>query len=130
MKKLVAVRKDDCMACYQCMHACSAAYYKREDVTVSAIQIGAKKDGSPKVLACPQCGKCAEVCEAGEIKQNAKGVYMVNKKLCTGCGKCAEACPFGLMVKDEEAPTASKCIACGICAKACPMNVLEIKEEA
>ena len=130
MKKLVAVRKDDCMACYQCMHACSAAYYKREDVTVSAIQIGAKKDGSPQVLACPQCGKCAEVCEAGAIKQNAKGVYMVNKKLCTGCGKCAEACPFGLMVKDEEAPTASKCIACGICAKACPMNVLEIKEEA
>ena len=130
MKKLVAVRKDDCMACYQCMHACSAAYYKREDVTVSAIQIGAKKDGSPKVLACPQCGKCAEVCEAGAIKQNAKGVYMVNKKLCTGCGKCAQACPFGLMVKDEEAPTASKCIACGICAKACPMNVLEIKEEA
>ena len=130
MKKLVAVRKDDCMACYQCMHACSAAYYKREDVTVSAIQIGAKKDGSPKVLACPQCGKCAEVCEAGAIKQNAKGVYMVNKKLCTGCGKCAEACPFGLMVKDEDAPTASKCIACGICAKACPMNVLEIKEEA
>ena len=130
MKKLVAVRKDDCMACYQCMHACSAAYYKREDVTVSAIQIGAKKDGSPKVLACPQCGKCAEACEAGAIKQNAKGVYMVNKKLCTGCGKCAEACPFGLMVKDEEAPTASKCIACGICAKVCPMNVLEIKEEA
>ena len=130
MKKLVAVRKDDCMACYQCMHACSAAYYKREDVTVSAIQIGAKKDGSPKVLACPQCGKCAEVCEAGAIKQNAKGVYMVNKKLCTGCGKCAEACPFGLMVKDEDAPTASTCIACGICAKACPMNVLEIKEEA
>lgn len=129
MKKLVAVRKDDCMACYQCMHACSAAYYKREDVTVSAIQIGAKKDGSPKVLACPQCGKCAEACEAGAIKQNAKGVYMVNKKLCTGCGKCAEACPFGLMVKDEEAPTASKCIACGICAKVCPMNVLEIKEE-
>ena len=130
MKKLVAVRKDDCMACYQCMHACSAAYYKREDVTVSAIQIGAKKDGSPKVLACPQCGKCAEACEAGAIKQNAKGVYMVNKKLFTGCGKCAEACPFGLMVKNEEAPTASKCIACGICAKACPMNVLEIKEEA
>lgn len=129
MKKLVAVRKDDCMACYECMHACSAAYYKREDVTVSAIQIGAKKDGSPKVLACPQCGKCAEVCEAGAIKQNAKGVYMVNKKLCTGCGKCAEVCPFGLMVKDEDAPTATKCIACGICVKACPMNVLEIKED-
>lgn len=129
MKKLVAVRKDDCMACYQCMHACSAAYYKREDVTVSAIQIGAKKDGSPKVLACPQCGKCAEACPNGAIKQNAKGVYMINKKLCTGCGKCAEACPFGLIVKPEGAETATKCIACGLCAKACPMDVLEVVEK-
>ena len=54
---------------------------------------------------------------------------MVNKKLCTGCGKCVEACPFGLMVKAEEAPTASKCIACGICAKACPMEILEVVEQ-
>ena len=54
---------------------------------------------------------------------------MVNKTRCVGCGKCAEACPFGLMVKAESAPTASKCIACGICAKACPMEVLEIVEK-
>lgn len=128
MKKLVAANKDACMACLQCTTACSTAYYKRDDVTVSMVQIGAKKDGEPKVVACPQCGKCAEACEAGAIKQNAKGVYMVNKKVCTGCGKCVEACPFGLMVKDESSETATKCIACGICAKACPMEVLEIKE--
>lgn len=79
-------------------------------------------------MACPQCGKCAEVCQEGAITQNAKGVYMINKKKCTGCGKCAEACPFGLIVKTEGNP-ASKCIACGICAKACPMDVLEVVEE-
>jgi carbon-monoxide dehydrogenase iron sulfur subunit len=129
MKKLVAVNKDACMACLACANACSEAFYKRTDVTVACIQIGAKKDGSPKVLACPQCGKCAEVCEAGAITQNAKGVYMVNKKKCTGCGKCVEACPFGLMVKAEDSETASKCIACGICVKACPMDVLTIKED-
>ncbi|HJD12600.1 MAG TPA: 4Fe-4S binding protein [Candidatus Ruminococcus avistercoris] len=129
MKKLVAVNKDACMACLACANACSEAFYKRTDVSVSCIQIGAKKDGSPKVLACPQCGKCAEVCEAGAITQNAKGVYMVNKKKCTGCGKCVEACPFGLMVKADDSETASKCIACGICVKACPMDVLTIKED-
>ena len=56
-------------------------------------------------MVCVQCGKCASVCEAGAITKNAKGVYMINKKLCTGCGKCVEVCPFGVMVKAPEAPT-------------------------
>ena len=129
MKKLVVAKKDQCMACLQCQIACSTAYHKREDISVSYVQIDAKKDGTPKVLACPQCGKCAEACEAGAIKQNAKGVYTVDKKKCTGWGKCAEACPFGLMVKAEDSEVAGKCIACGICAKACPMEVLEIRDD-
>ena len=129
MKKLVVAKKDQCMACLQCQIACATAYYKKEDITLARLQIAAKKDGSPKVLACPQCGKCAEACESGAITQNAKGVYTIDKKKCTGCGKCAEACPFGLMVKAEDSEVAGKCIACGICVKACPMEVLEIREE-
>ena len=43
MKKLVAVNKDACMACLACANACSEAFYKRTDVSVSCIQIGAKK---------------------------------------------------------------------------------------
>lgn len=129
MKKLVVAKKDQCMACLQCQIACATAYHKKDDITLSCLQISSKKDGSPKVLACPQCGKCAEACEAGAITQNAKGVYMVDKKKCTGCGKCVEACPFGLMVKAEDKETSNKCVACGICVKACPMEVLEIREE-
>ena len=72
-------------------------------------------------MTCVQCGKCAQVCEAGAITQNAKGVYTINKKLCVQCGKCKDACPFGVLVKVDDSP-ASKCIACGICAKACPMK--------
>ena len=126
MKKLMVKKGSTCMACLECVRACSEAFYKEFDPDKSCIQVVEKKSVRP--LACPQCRKCAEVCEAGAIKQNAKGVYMVNKKLCTGCGKCVEACPFGLMVKAETSPTASKCIACGICAKACPMDVLEVVE--
>ena len=61
--------------------------------------------------------------------QSAPLRSMINKKLCVGCGKCKDACPFGVLVKVEEAPNASKCIACGICAKACPMEILEVVEK-
>ena len=88
MKKLVVAKKDACMACKACEIACSEAFYKTFDEEKSCITISMKKDGTPKPVACPQCGKCAEACEAGAIKQNAKGVYTVDKKLCTGCGKC------------------------------------------
>ena len=127
MKKLVVKNKDACMACLSCVNACSQAFYKVDDPGKSCIQI-VEKNGAVKVNTCIQCGKCARTCEVGAITQNAKGVYMINKKNCVRCGKCVEACPMKVMVLKEENP-ASKCIACGICAKACPMGILEVVEK-
>ena len=92
MKKLKVVKGAKCMACLECVRACSTSFYKEFDPGKSCIQIVERK-GEPKPMACVQCGKCAEACPEGAITQNAKGVYMVNKKKCTGCGKCAEKCP-------------------------------------
>lgn len=129
MKKLNVAKKNACMACKACEVACSEAFYKEFHEDLSCIKIRVAKDGeTPKPAVCVQCGKCAEACPEGAITQNAKGVYMINKKKCIGCGKCVEACPFGVMVKAEDKEYTSKCIACGICVKACPMEVLEIKE--
>ena len=94
MKKLTVKKGATCMACLECVEACSNAYYKESNVFKSCIQIVERK-GEPKPMACPQCGKCAEACPEGAITQNAKGVYMINKKKCVGCGKCVEACPAG-----------------------------------
>lgn len=128
MKRLAAKKNIECMACLECVRACSVAFYKTFDQALSCIQIVSKGTGA-KPQTCIQCGKCAKVCEAGAITQNPKtGVYMINKKLCTSCGKCVEACPMKVMVASEGNPT-SKCIACGICAKACPMELLEIQEK-
>ena len=158
MKKLTVKKGTQCMACLECVRACSEAFYKEFDPSKACLQI-IERNGAAKPMVCVQCGKCAEACEHGAITQNAKGVYVINKKLCvqcgkcaaacpsgaitqnpkgvwmisrklcTGCGKCVEACPFGLIVKDEAVPYSSKCTACGICVKACPMELLEIVEK-
>ena len=124
MKKLTVKKGIECMACLSCVNACSQAFYKEMDPDKSCIQIIERK-GAAKPMICIQCGKCADVCEHGAITQNAKGVYMINKKLCTGCGKCAEACPFKVIVAGTPA---SKCIACGLCTRSCPVEMLEIVE--
>ena len=129
MKKLAVKKNETCMACLQCVQACSEAFYKEFDPDYSCIQIVAGKDGAAKPMVCIQCGKCMKVCAHGAITQNPKtGVYMINKKLCIGCGECAKVCPMKVMVHKEGNPV-SKCIACGICVKACPMEVLEIVEK-
>ena len=128
MKKLAVKKNVECMACLECVRACSTAFYKEFNPDLSCIQIVAKGEGA-KPMTCIQCGKCMKACEAGAITQNPKtGVYMINKKLCTSCGKCVEACPMKVMVMPKEGPT-SKCISCGICVKVCPMEVLEIVEK-
>ena len=129
MKKLIVTDKTACKACLSCEEACSMAFYKVFDPDKSCIRIVAGKNDEPVVKYCLQCGKCARTCQQGAIKQNAKGTYVIDKKLCTGCGECVEVCPMHVMVKAPESPVTSKCIACGICAKACPMDVLEIVEK-
>ena len=130
MKKLVVKKNVECMACLQCVQACSEAFYKEFHPDYSCIQIVAGKQGGAKPNVCIQCGKCMRTCEHGAITQNPKtGVFMINKKLCVQCGKCVEACPMKVMVMAPEASAPTKCIACGICVKACPMEVLEIVEK-
>ena len=128
MKKLSVKKNVECMACLECVRACSTAFYKEFHPDYSCIQVVAKNGGA-KPMTCIQCGKCMRACEHDAITQNPKtGVYMISKKNCVSCGKCVEVCPMKVMVLKPENP-ASKCIACGICVKACPMEVLEIVEK-
>ena len=85
MKKLSVKKGAQCMACLECVRACSTAFYKEFHQDKACLQI-ISRNGAAKPMVCVQCGKCAEACDQGAITQNAKGVYVVNKKLCVGCG--------------------------------------------
>ncbi len=112
MKKLVVSKTDPCKACLSCVRACSEAFYKQFDPDLSCIRIVAKPDGEPKVQSCIMCGKCARTCTHDAISQNAKGVYMIDKRKCVGCGDCVKACPMQVMVMPAvEDARPSKCIA-------------------
>ena len=129
MKKLVVSKEYPCKACLSCVMACSEAFYKKFDPDLSCIRITAKPDGEPKVMSCIMCGKCARVCPEEAISQNAKGVYMIDKKKCVGCGKCAESCPqHTITVREHKAHIEySKCIHCFCCHEMCPKHVINIK---
>lgn len=128
MKKVVVIDKGNCAGCETCERACAKAYYKVDDPKLACIHFTEQEDGTYKNLVCIQCGKCARACPQEAITKNAKGVYMVNKKLCISCGACVRACPFGVMVL-APGSTASKCVACGICVRACPLSILAIQDK-
>ena len=97
MKKLSVKKDSQCMACLECVRACSEAFYKEFNQDYSCVRIVDKGTGA-KPNVCIQCGKCMKTCEHGAITQNPKtGVYMINKKNCVGCGKCVEACPMEVL---------------------------------
>lgn len=128
MKKLFVKKDVPCMACLECVRACSTAFYKEFHQDKACLKI-VERNGKVRPMTCVQCGKCAAACEHGAITQNPKtGVYMVNKKLCVGCRQVRGGLPVRRDAAGCRRAAASKCIACGICVKACPMEVLEIRE--
>ena len=70
MKKVSVKKGAACMACLECVRACSQAFYKEFHQDKACIQV-VEKNGAPKPLTCIQCGKCAKACEAGAITKSS-----------------------------------------------------------
>ena len=92
MKKLTVKKNTECMACLQCVAACSEAFYKEFDEDLSCIKITAKGAGA-KPMVCIQCGKCVEVCPMKVMVQKDGGPA----SKCIACGICVKACPMEIL---------------------------------
>ena len=63
MKKLSIKKGVQCMACLECVRACSNAYYKEFHPDKAALKIVQRND-TVKPMVCVQCGKCAAAAES------------------------------------------------------------------
>ena len=121
MKKLTVKKGTQCMACLECVRACSEAFYKEFDPSKACLQI-IDRNGAAKPMVCVQCGKCAEACEQMCIRDShgpapipEEGKWVQAKEIkdisgfTHGVGWCAPqqgACKLSLNIKDgviEEA---------------------------
>ena len=128
MVKRLVKDESKCTGCRACETACSQAFYKKEDSELSCIRIKEKDEGGFAITICTQCGECAAVCNTSVIRENAKGVFLLNKKECAGCLMCVGYCPEQIMVQCHDSLEPSKCTACGICVKVCPSGAIALSE--
>ena len=97
MKKLTVKKGSQCMACLECVRACSNAFYKEFHPDKSCIQI-IERNGAAKPMVCVQCGKCKEACPFGVLVQEEG----LPASKCIACGICAKACPMGILEVVEK----------------------------
>ena len=97
MKKLSIKKGVQCMACLECVRACSNAYYKEFHPDKAALKI-VQRGENVRPMVCVQCGKCAEVCPMHVI------VFQEGSPAskCIACGICAKACPMELLEVVEK----------------------------
>ena len=97
MKKLSIKKGVQCMACLECVRACSNAYYKEFHPDKAALKIVQRND-TVKPMVCVQCGKCKEACPFGVLVQEPE----LPASKCIACGICAKACPMGILEVVEK----------------------------
>ena len=90
MKKLFVKKDVPCMACLECVRACSNAYYKEFHPDKAALKI-VQRGENVRPMVCVQCGKCAEACPEG-IDLHA-GAPTTRLSECVKCGECKHVCP-------------------------------------
>ena len=88
MKKLFVKKDVPCMACLECVRACSTAFYKEFHQDKACLKI-VERNGKVRPMTCVQCGKCAAACEHGA------GAPAASK--CIACGICVKACPMEVL---------------------------------
>lgn len=133
---LVALTR--CSGCGRCVEACRRGN-RLSDSTEDRRRVESyTRTRGRTFFASTSCMHCAEpscmnVCPAGAIWKDEKGLVRVDQRRCMGCKYCYQACPYGVPTYNEVAM--DKCDGCRsaelddgedpYCVQACKFGALE-----
>ena len=125
--KVVVVRPERCVGCFQCRFACSVAHSLSESpfaapyetiLSKPRIHIGLTTGKEPFPNKCRHCepAPCEMACITKAIfRDKTTGIVLIDPDRCINCGMCAMACPFGVIryhVYIDQRTSAHKCDQC------------------
>lgn len=127
-----------CRDCQICTLACSL--YHEGVCSIQLARLLVKKDMERyqfRIVICEQCEspECVDVCPAGALGVDERGVVILQQDECIQCGMCAESCPFGAIFYDQASDRYIKCDRCAgrdggpLCVERCPTGALFIQAE-
>jgi len=137
----IGVIEKKCSGCRICELMCSMIHFDGNvNPRLARIRVEINRrpnsDESPVAIdvphVCRQCdpAPCEEACTSGAfVRDDQRGIWIIDSKKCTGCGLCEEACPFDMIVIREE--IAMKCDLCKgkyVCVNYCPTGALILEE--
>lgn len=132
MKRLEAVRMEQCIGCHSCSLACARLVHKKLSWNTAGIRIssagGLTTGFEARICVACDPAPCAEVCPTQALKQRKGGGVIVKHDKCIKCGKCAEVCPVDAIYYETESDLPYLCIHCGRCVPFCPHNCIELRE--
>jgi Fe-S-cluster-containing dehydrogenase component len=88
------------------------------------------------IRICRHCQSpaCLEVCPAGAMVVDRRGVVLLDDGACARCGSCAAACPYDAISYSEGEDRYLKCDLCAgreegaLCVALCPVGALTVGE--
>ena len=131
LRKVIMSEPERCVACKNCMMACSLAHNGTLSPAQSRIAILNLHAMCLKIpILCAHCTEplCVDVCPVEAISRDeATGTVTADSRACIGCRMCTVVCPLGAISIDYEIGKSIKCDLCGgdpACVKACGYGTL------
>ncbi len=138
-KGVLAVDKELCSCCMNCVFACSLTKEGVGSFELSRLHMAAysKYEFDAYAEPCMQCVEplCLRICPTGAIgvdRASGTNARVIDQKKCIGCRKCMESCPYTppRIIYDSAKLKALKCDLCGgdpACVKAYPSGALRYR---
>lgn len=126
------VKPERCIACYDCVYACSRHLFNEVNPAKTAVFV--KVTGgvtAPELVICKFCKdpECAAACPKGALQPLPEGGITLITAKCKDCKfECVAACVIRAIVIDKDTGRPIICDRCGDCAKYCPHNVFKYEE--